>query len=267
MLLALKLDPPHAAMSEVRIDHGAKMELHPDDEVDRRIYFNVMDEEIKYAIGKYVRANATALDVGANIGYFSLILAHAVGQHGKVHAFEPHPALYPRLQQHVIRNGFANTVEVHSCAVADFAGTVQFRLRADGGSSLGPRAGLDWNPIETPVDSLDAMIQHGELTPPGFMKIDVEGAEMQVLRGAEQLIREFRPVIVSEVGPLQQEFFGYSIVDLWDWAAARGYSMGLLNTLSGCRPLTRNSAAAVRRGNVLLMPGPPTWASQKGDEG
>jgi hypothetical protein len=111
------------------------------------------------------------------------------------------------------------------------------------------------------------MIQHGELTPPGFMKIDVEGAEMQVLRGAEQLIREFRPVIVSEVGPLQQEFFGYSIVDLWDWAAARGYSMGLLNTLSGCRPLTRNSAAAVRRGNVLLMPGPPTWASQKGDEG
>jgi precorrin-6B methylase 2 len=100
-------------MNDVRIDYGAKMDLQLDELVDRRIYFNVMDEEIKYAIGKYVQAGATGLDVGANTGYFSLMPAHAVGPHGKVYAFEPNPALYPRLQQHMLRNGYAHTVELH----------------------------------------------------------------------------------------------------------------------------------------------------------
>jgi TonB family protein len=80
---------------------------------------------------------------------------------------------------------------------------VEFRLRTDGRSSLGPIAGFASHPIEILVDSLDAMCQRGELTRPGFIKIDVEGAELQVLRGAEQLVREYRPVIVSEVGEYQ----------------------------------------------------------------
>lgn len=158
-------------------------------------------------VRRHVRAGDTVLDIGANIGFFTVNLAAMVGDRGKVYAFEPSPRVAGLLESSVHENGFDGRVEVARAAVAERPGRLDLFLGHDplnlSGSYLVRTAAPPEDPGEVlavPVVQLDAEPLR---RPVAFIKIDVEGAEPLALRGGERLLREDRPTILAELNPRQ----------------------------------------------------------------
>lgn len=132
-----------------------------------------------------------ALDVGANVGGYSLLFARWAGTAGRVYAFEPAPEAYSGLQQHIVMNGLAATVHAHQMAVSDTVGEVAFSATGSQGNNHLLMEGEQANAsvIHIPCTTIDQFCA-AEGLQPDFIKIDVEGFELAVLRGAERTIRE-----------------------------------------------------------------------------
>jgi FkbM family methyltransferase len=138
---------------------------------------------------QWVRAGDAVLDIGAHVGYYTLLASALVGDGGAVYAFEPHPRNFRFLAEHVRINGRTN-VHAEQCAVAAANGTSQFAIGT--GSGTGRLAPQGMLPVRT-VRLDDFCSQLGIV--PAAVKIDVEGAEGAVLDGAPTMLGAARPVI------------------------------------------------------------------------
>ena len=138
---------------------------------------------------EHVRPGDTVLDIGAHVGYYSLLSSVLAGESGAVWAFEPNPQNCSFLRRHVEINGCGN-VRVTEAAVSDAAGRARFDFGR--GSGTGHLAGD--GAVEVETVRLDDFVR-GRGISPTAVKIDVEGAEVRVLDGARATIAEHRPVI------------------------------------------------------------------------
>ncbi len=136
-----------------------------------------------------IAAGDTVLDVGANLGAYALLFGQWVGPSGRVFAFEPAPLARLGLERHVALNGLADRIVVRPEAMADGNGTVRFRACGpDGDNRILRGAGDDGvDRIEVQTTSVDSFCR-GRNLHPRFIKVDVEGAELDVLRGARETI-------------------------------------------------------------------------------
>jgi len=164
-------------------------------------------------IVNHLRAGACLYDVGAHIGFYSLLAARLVGGDGRVVAFEPDPANASVLQANVSRNGLSQ-VEVIQAALWSHCGVVTFQRSAAEHPELSSRRGtvvpshatdLGSRLIEVEAVKLDAFSEYRCL--PTMIKIDVEGGEIDVVNGAERLIALSRPVLLIEVHHQQAAVF------------------------------------------------------------
>ena len=177
------------------------------------------------ALLRHLRPGMTFYDLGANIGYFSLMAARMVGPSGKVIAFEADPEIASRLRDNLAYNHFTHVV-VEAKAVWSASGTVPF-ARVE--SKISPDRGLGHvsfsesspaNTISVDAVSLDQYVLSNP--PPDFLKCDVEGTEVAVFQGAERLLREKRPILLVEMHSLEshecltRKFgqFGYACTNL-----------------------------------------------------
>jgi len=126
-----------------------------------------------------VRPGMVCWDVGANVGFYTLLFAELVGPQGKVFAFEPLGRNVDLLRRHVEINGYRN-VRIFPCALADFDGEVSF----DPGPNPSIGRIAPSGPLRVPCARADTLLATGEVEAPDVIKIDVEGAEAAVLRGA-----------------------------------------------------------------------------------
>jgi FkbM family methyltransferase len=193
---------PRDALTWVRVQSGAAqglwLRLNPR---TGKTYFEGGGEtEVQAVLQSHLRAGMVFYDVGANIGLFSMIAARLVGTHGRVVSFEADPEIAARLREHVARNEFS-WASVEETAVWSEATTVCF-ARTDPETSpdrgLGRvvgNAGADT--IKVNAMSLDEFALTHPV--PDFIKCDVEGAEVEVFRGAQQLLKQKRPGIVCEM--------------------------------------------------------------------
>jgi FkbM family methyltransferase len=139
---------------------------------------------------KWVFPGSIVLDLGAHVGYYTLLSSRLAGDTGKVYSFEPDPRNCRNLRRHVRINRLRN-VHVEESAVADVEGTARFQTGTGSGTGrLGERGTLR---VSTLV--LDAYCRSGSIQP-NLVKIDVEGAEMRVLEGARATLVDFRPTII-----------------------------------------------------------------------
>ena len=136
---------------------------------------------------KVVKPGDVVYDIGAHFGYYALLASKLVGTEGRVLAFEPSPPNLARLYRHIELNRCSN-VQVLELAVSDHEGVAHFETRT--GSGLGHLA--PDGPVEVKITRLDGL-QGYPL--PNVMKIDVEGAEVGVLRGANSLLAAAKPTI------------------------------------------------------------------------
>jgi FkbM family methyltransferase len=144
----------------------------------------------RLAFEREVTPGSVLYDIGANVGYFSLLAAVLVGRAGKVFAFEPLPRNVTFLRRHVALNGLEN-IDVIEAAVSDHAGEAAFQLgMSDSMGHLGENGD-----IKVRLVCLDEWLATSEFIPPNFIKIDVEGAEYEVVSGGQKMLSQYRPIL------------------------------------------------------------------------
>jgi len=168
-------------------------------------YFNGdVKLEVQGALHKYLQPGMTVFDIGANVGFFSLLAARLVSTSGRVTAFEADPEIAERLRENVARNE-GMPISVEQKAVWSSSSPVYF-ARAD--AAVSPDRGWGYvinndaersapGTIRVEAISVDEYVRKSGA--PDFIKCDVEGAEVEVFRGADKLLNERAPIILCEM--------------------------------------------------------------------
>jgi FkbM family methyltransferase len=205
-----------SAEVEIALKYGVRARLDPADAIQRFVYYwgSWAPSETR-VMRRLLRPGDTVIDAGANFGYFTLLASRIVGPTGQVVAFEPVPPTVQRLKRNLELNGATNVV-LHECAVSDNQGTV--RISKPSAQNSGANT---IRTIEKPLDSwevpsvrLDDVISGAiEVR---VLKVDVEGAELMLVRGCRQhilaglvpyVICEVHDEFLRELGSSSQEFF------------------------------------------------------------
>lgn len=217
-----KFSPEHLITSGA----GAGLKIvapHADPEFARGTY----ELPIQEAISANLLPGDVFFDIGANIGFFSLIAAKRVSPEGSVYSFEPVPSNVALIRRNAELNNL-ETIRVFPEAVGAETGRTELVVTKHiGGAVL---ASLDLPPdaqSRMTVDIVtvdDAVTKHG-LRPPTLMKIDVEGAEIDVLRGATGVIRAHRPKLIYEIDDATQGGIQRKAQEIAAFMEAVGYSV------------------------------------------
>ena len=192
---------------------------------------------------RYVKAGATVIDVGANIGYNTIYAARLAGSRGRVIALEPTPDTLSVLRRNIAASGFDN-VAVEPVAAGRAAGTRDFfvRGRISAVNSLYPdsRYADVTSVLRVTVAPLDDLVAG----PVDVVKIDVEGAEIDILEGMSRILRDPRVTLIVEWDPLLQRMAGHDAYALPRWLLERGWRLRSASHW-GVRPLERAGVPAM----------------------
>jgi FkbM family methyltransferase len=182
-----------------------------------------VETPVQAALRRELRPGDVFFDVGANVGFFTILGARRVGPSGKVVAFEPHPASVETLRANVAANRFEQVVVVAN-AVSAASGEGVLDISSAALAKLVEAGSEDGSARRVPVTSIDDFVSdHADLVP-DVLKIDVEGHEVEVLSGMRRTLTQHRPVIVCEMHGRNERFrraldeFGYT-VEVLDSAA------------------------------------------------
>jgi len=199
--ILLPILPPKPAVFEAMLPGGGRVHLHPRETLGFATILNGGFEtaEISCAI-ELATPGTTAFDVGANIGIYSVALGRAVGRDGQVIAVEPDRANVSRLWENLALNSIAN-VRVVEAAAGDNDQVVELRLADDGAYNSVVQIEVGHSVVGTTIVQsvrLDQVWEDLGHPAVSFVKIDVEGAEALVLRGARAMITSSYPAILIE---------------------------------------------------------------------
>lgn len=215
--------------------------------VFRERFFDVTDPELTY-VQRRLRPGDVFIDAGGYHGWYTLLASRSVGEGGRVVAFEPNPASFETLTQNLALNGCGN-VRALDVALAGVDGSVSLFTGPDDGvaSSLGKVQGWE-REVRVPARRLDAILKEMDIQHVTLLKIDVEGAELDLLNGAPATLATSRPAVIFEVNPAAARNTGVPEHAAWDLLEGMGYRFF---TVSGTAlaPLMRFTAP--RQGTVL----------------
>lgn len=205
---------------------GLEMNLKLPEESE--FYLETHDPEVTVLLSKYIQRGFKVIDVGSHIGYFTLLISRAVGVEGKVFALEPLPENIKRLKEHLLRNNCSQNTRVLELAAADYDTEEQFY--EFGFATIGRFSSAESFVRDEPcgsmtvnVRSLDSLFKEGRIDSPDFVKIDVEGAELRVLQGMENLLKVCKPKLLVEMHSEK------IIEDITDFLASKGYGAYYVN--------------------------------------
>lgn len=216
--------------------------------------FKIFSDLNDGAVGKFVRDNnyehdVTAVfrrllkpgmgvvDIGANIGYFSMLSASVVGEAGRVFAIEPNQQNAKLLEASRRLNGFGQITVVHVAAGPETGILALHTSHSTGTTSDVPD---DINALLgariVPCVTLDSIIPANQ--PIGLIKIDVDGAEYKAMLGCREMIRRHRPAIISEFAPdLMPGISGISGEDYLRWFGEQGYEVAVIQPDGSSAPM------------------------------
>jgi FkbM family methyltransferase len=199
----------------------------------------------------HLKPGDIAVDIGANLGYFTLLMADIVGPAGRVHAFEPNPSIAARLERSVAINGFGGMTSVYRLGLADRGG--------EAGLAATPGEPKNAHLVDRPpVDGDDAvpMVAVQRLDTlgiaPDVIKFDIEGGEEAAWRGLAGVLAQRRPLTVF------LQFAGARYADpalFLDEILRHGFSLAVIDHRDGVRPLGRAEvlAAAIGAEQMLVL--------------
>ncbi|MCB0209167.1 MAG: FkbM family methyltransferase [Anaerolineae bacterium] len=167
------------------------------------------EKPVQKAIAHYLRPGQVFYDIGANVGFFTAIAAKRVGPTGFVYAFEPVPENAQSIRHNINLNGFSQ-VTVFEQAVSDKSGVgALFVTHYAGGSTLSTvgKPSDTREVINVSLISIDDLVTRRTLLPPSLVKIDVEGAELDVLKGMRHTLKKHRPLLIYEIDDGNNERF------------------------------------------------------------
>lgn len=239
--------------AEIRVRRGGlEWSLDLEEGIDFSIFLlGAFEPRTIAAYSKIVRKGDVVLDIGANVGAHTLPLAKRVGGEGRVYAFEPvrwaitklraNLALNPELNARVFANQLMLTGSPEDQAPDTIHASWPLDAAADVHPLLRARA-LSTDGVETLT--LDQFVEREGLSRVDLVKLDVDGNECHVLRGAQNTLARFRPPLIVELSPHSSNDAGDTMNTLLDLLAQSGYS---LKALSSRSDLPRDRAELYRR--------------------
>jgi FkbM family methyltransferase len=179
----------------------------------RLLHFGSYEPELAQIFLSYVTEDRDVIDVGANIGFYTVAAARKLTT-GRVLAIEPTTGAHERLIRNIDRNGVVDKVEVFKGLASDHIGDADMHSipGMEEYSSIAPLVHSSvtkqsFEKSSSPVSTIDELVKARKLNP-SIIKVDVEGAEGLVFAGARETIKTFRPVILSELAPELLSAFG-----------------------------------------------------------
>ena len=156
------------------------------------------EADVMRVFEQHLKDGATVVDIGANVGLYSLVAARAVGPRGMVFAIEPNPANAKMIKMSALKNGFENIVII-AAGASDEYGLLRLNLSYSNGTTSKDIDGIEqvFSSNVVPSVRLDDVLK----TRVDLVKIDVEGAEYLALKGMSQTLEKHKPVILSEFSP------------------------------------------------------------------
>lgn len=232
VLLRQKLHPPRGKfIVDVKVDDDIPLKVNICQQYCGDMYYGVGFEQDEInLVKKFVAAGDKFFDVGANIGVYTLLASRLVGADGQVHAFEPLADAYGYLKDNVELNR-ARNINLNPVAVGDKAGEADLYINAQSAlTGLGKtKRGILLDVQKVPVWTLDDYASRQGIRSIDFLKIDVEGFEGHVLRGAARLLSGSPNLIVmSELAKKNFEPLGFSVKEVVDWMRGIGFEVWMI---------------------------------------
>jgi FkbM family methyltransferase len=203
---------------------------------ERQAFFTgEYDYGIIQRLSSILKPGCTVLDVGANIGFYSIALGLRLKQlssGAQLWAIEPITSNFKRLVEMIDINELEDIVKPVNCAFGNQEGEVLFHLESKANSETGNAVWIkesNANFLQTNCISymtkLDDFAIKNHITSCELIKLDIEGAELEFLQGASEFVSKFRPIIFSEFNPYWVQTFKYSFEDLCDFMTLRHYHL------------------------------------------
>ena len=203
---------------------GSRITVDLSDYIQRSIYLNTLEPHESTLVEGYLKPGMTFVDVGANVGYFTLMAGSIVGAEGTVLAFEPSPYAFRRLLRTIESNQLPQVQAIQS-GLSDVAGELQLYLPKMSGNHTPTMIANDGGtPINVATQRLDEYLTARGIDHVDLMKIDVEGFEPNVIRGAESYLQSGRiHAILCEFNRLWLEANNSSPDELYEEIARYGF--------------------------------------------
>lgn len=238
----------------ITLDDGNALTIDSRSAVGREVFYRgTYEPELCRALARYVKPGMICIDAGANIGEFTLRCAVLAGSNGQVHAFEASPSTFADLDENVRQNRFTNIV-TQQRALASTSGTLEFYMSrgiASGSSSLRPAHDFTGAVVPVPSVSFDDYMREVTLKRVDFIKMDIEGGELDALRGATAMLSATHaPVIVFEHHDVVARRFGASQESVIGLLEGFGYSVSPLGSSAGA---PKDGGAEVAQ-NLVAIP-------------
>ncbi|CAM4316341.1 FkbM family methyltransferase [Palleronia rufa] len=202
-------NPYQARSATAHLFDGSTLQVDVTETVGRNLFlFGAFEEDLTAFVLSYLKPGMIFADIGAHVGYFSKIAANCVGSSGHVHAFEPTPATFMRLSTNL---GPLGNATCHRIALWSTARELVLNDYGAANSAYNswtrPRSNDDM-PVQAThtvaARPVDAVFPDSGAAP-ALIKIDVESAELEVLRGMERTLTEARPIVTIEVGDIEAQ--------------------------------------------------------------
>jgi FkbM family methyltransferase len=212
----------------ITVPDGRRFHIGPD------LVYWAMSQGLEYepepteTVRRLLRPGDVVADVGANVGWYTTLCAGLIGDAGHVYAFEPVPSNIAHLRENIALNGVEGRVTVVEVALASAAGERTMHVFDDSSpalSSLSPLGAARFTPISVEVASLDEFVRTAGIKRIDFLKCDVEGGELEVLRGAISLLGDRdAPIVLIELNAETARQFGHTKQDILGALQRSGYT-------------------------------------------
>jgi FkbM family methyltransferase len=232
---------------DILLTDKVKIRCYPDSRAAAAVlYCGLYDYHEMNFLLRYLRPEDSFLDIGANIGVYTLLAAAKIHS-GSIHSFEALPKNYQRLKENLKLNQL-NQVKTYELAVSDCTGTVALNL-AEGDSMPFITKTATKNTITVPTDTLDNLLQNQSFANLTLAKMDIEGAEILALKGAISLLKQQHPYVwILEINETVN-YFGHQKQDLVDLLNSYGYNLYSYNAdTNQLQPITLEQ----QQGNNVL---------------
>jgi FkbM family methyltransferase len=225
-------------------------------------WYGCYSRDILALVHRILKPGMVVIDGGANIGEITMAVAKGVGESGKVFAFEPVKEFAEHLREHVAVNQFHN-VEVSECGLSFEPGEAEIFIsdapyrdgtHNDGLGSLFRRENSLGMTNVIPITTLDAFISSNCVDQVDLVKLDIEGSELNALKGGINMLRKFAPALIIEVGEVTCQTAGYEMLDLISFVREFGYSLYKIGRRGRLDPLDRTGLSKFQ--NLYCTPNP-----------
>lgn len=215
----------------IRWLNGLRLYLYPGNEISRAIFLTGHYEPNEFCLlDRILRRGMTFVDVGANMGLFTLFAAKKVGKQGTVVSIEPSSREFERLRENVELNGLSN-VRLFQIALSNRQTQASLLVATEeksGHNTLGAfgyESVMEQGRELVSVHRLDDIVELEGYQRIDVVKLDVEGAELLALQGATETLMRFRPVLLLELSDRTLGHQGYTSADVWEFLTRNGYTI------------------------------------------